>query len=844
MTQAMCILSFKKRGGPVFIKNFIGDFFADTKSPRPTREGFLDHATSDLLVYRTFDPETGFFHNERNYGFMIEVAPQGNPDERSKNLLTILNNTLTHNHTIQFINWAGPDIAPKLNSWANGRKSRGGVVDLLTERRLERLMSLRFGDDSTIPLVPHNRRTFICLTDSGEGGRSAVSIMEKIRRELINCFGGKNLTRKCDANDLLQLLEQLLHTNAPGGEHTRRYNEHEYLNYQLPGSRISVGADSIKLAGTPEMRVSSDAITRYPNEWLATLNGMLCGDPAQPVSRPTGPVLTSFTARPVKPMVSKNNLTKKLTGAMSKVGTSLEKFTPDGPATIQEFQEVNEQLDRGGKLFDTVYCINAYAQEEYYDSDALNKLVSVYRAVGFHTTGDKYLTLPTFQASLPFGMTDGWFEDIKRGQRMYPNMGEGVATLAPVMGEYAGTAEFNGIPLIGRQNALLNWSPFNSTTNFNVSVVGKPGAGKSVLMQDLAMSVYAEGGRVIIVDDGRSFEGICSALGGAFVAFGADDPVELNPFAMVDASLMEKNEYYSEAVEMMTNIIGSMCALDGEFQTTRVQDVEEGFLKEAVKNAWSSKGPRATVEDVQSFLTSHPKYSKDDRVADMLTKLSAFTGNGEYAHYFNKGATLSIDSEFIVFEMAELKTKKVMLELIMQMIMWLSTEVMYKTPRDLRVCMIIDEAWAMLAGKSSATFVEGVVRRARKYSGSMVCGTQSVDDFFANPAAKVIFDNSDNFVCLQQKPEAIERLSQEGKIDVSGHVANSLKSLTKDPGRFSEMGIHTSEGWLFGRLALDMHSLAAYSTKGVFAAKRQALINEGLSYTQAIDQLVKNGEVE
>lgn len=821
----------------------VSDFFADAKSSAPTRDGFLDHASSDLLVYRSYDPKTRFFHNERDWGFMIEVAPQGNHGERAESLLTVLNQTLTPNHTIQFLNWAGPDIGPKLSKWAMGRKFRGGIVDMLTERRREKLLSLRFGDDSTIPLVPHNRRTFVCVTDQDECTPVSAGKMENIRRELINCFGGPKAILECNAEDMLELLEQLLHTNAAGGAHTRRYNEDEFLNYQLPGSSISVFKDSLRLSGKPQMRVASDVITRFPEQWVARLNAMLCGEESQPASRPTGPVLTCFTARPVKPMAAKSKITKKLTGSMSKVGTSLEKFTPDGPGTIAELQEINTSLDQGSRLFDTAYCINAYAQEQYFENDALAKLSSVYRKMGFHTSGDDYLALPVFLASLPFGMTDGWFDDFRRGQRMYPHMGEGVATLAPVMGEYAGTPRFSGMPLIGRQNALMNWSPFDSSGNYNTSVVGKSGAGKSVFMQDLSLSLFAERGRVIVVDDGRSFEGLCHAVGGDFIAFGADELVELNPFALVDASRMGGGEYYEDAIEMITNIFGTMCSLDTDYKTSRVEGIEEGFLGEAVKHAWAAKQAKATAQDVHDYLSSDAKLSADPRVADMLTKLARFTGQGEYARYFDKGATLSIDSEFVVFEMAELKTKKVMLELIMQMIMFLATEVMFKSDRSTRTALVIDEAWAILGGKASANFVEGLVRRVRKYNGCIICGTQSVDDYFNNPAAKVIFENSDNFVCLQQKPEAIDRLNKESKIDVSGHIAQSLKSLAKVPGRFTEMGIHTPDGWSFCRLALDMHSLAVFSTQGDFVQKRQTLMQQGHSYQEAINILVENGEV-
>ncbi len=43
----------------------------------------------------------------------------------------------------------------------------------------------------------------------------------------------------------------------------------------------------------------------------------------------------------------------------------------------------------------------------------------------------------------------------------------------------------------------------------------------------------------------------------------------------------------------------------------------------------------------------------------------------------------------------------------------------------------------------TANFLEGVVRRARKYTGSLITGTQSLMDYYNNPAALVCLENSD-----------------------------------------------------------------------------------------------------
>jgi hypothetical protein len=107
----------------------------------------------------------------------------------------------------------------------------------------------------------------------------------------------------------------------------------------------------------------------------------------------------------------------------------------------------------------------------------------------------------------------------------------------------------------------------------------------------------------------------------------------------------------------------------------------------------------------------------------------------------------------------------------------------------------------------------------------------------------VIFENSDNFICMQQKPEAIQRLANESKIDVDPATAQTLKSLMKVPGQYTEMGIHTPEGWLFARLVLDQFSLGMFSTDGEMVARRNEYIKSGYSPEDAIDLMIKNGEV-
>jgi conjugal transfer ATP-binding protein TraC len=432
-------------------------------------------------------------------------------------------------------------------------------------------------------------------------------------------------------------------------------------------------------------------------------------------------------------------------------------------------------------------------------------------------------------------------EDLKKLQRMKILKAEAASALAPLHGEWTGSGTGRGVLMLGRQGQIMDWDNFQSDGNYNVSVVGKSGAGKSVFMQELVTSIYAAGGMVVVIDDGYSFKTTVDILGGRFVGFDGSREIRLNPFSMLSAKDMSGDEYRADAVELITRVIASMAAL-GDGQQSRVEDLEEGFISRLVGEVWDEKGTAAEVTDVWERLKVSAQ--EDRRLADVVVKLEAFTHNGPYGAYFTGPANLRLDSNFTVFELSDIKGQKVLQDVVLQMIMFLGTELMFKTPRSTPVAILIDEAWDLLQSHATAKFIEGVVRRARKYTGALITGTQSIDDYYQNVAATVCLQNSDWTVFLAQKPETIDRLVADRRLSVSPHVAGQLKSLTSVRGNFSELGIKGPGGWFFGRLLLDPFSLAVYSSKGSTVEKINRLKEQGYSTVEAIQILVQEGQVE
>jgi conjugal transfer ATP-binding protein TraC len=218
-------------------------------------------------------------------------------------------------------------------------------------------------------------------------------------------------------------------------------------------------------------------------------------------------------------------------------------------------------------------------------------------------------------------------------------------------------------------------------------------------------------------------------------------------------------------------------------------------------------------------------------------KLNRFARGGLYGRYFEGRANLSVDTPFTVVELSDIKSQRGLESVILQMVIFLGSELMFKTPRSLRVAIMIDEAWDLLKGDGTARFIEGIVRRARKYTGALITGTQSIDDYTANPASKVCLENSDFTVFLAQRPETVDRLG------VPDAVKEKLKSLVSVPGEFSELAIKAPEGFAFGRLVLDPFSLAVFSSKGATVERlRHYREAEGMDVVTALRTMVARGE--
>ena len=230
-----------------------------------------------------------------------------------------------------------------------------------------------------------------------------------------------------------------------------------------------------------------------------------------------------------------------------------------------------------------------------------------------------------------------------------------------------------------------------------------------------------------------------------------------------------------------------------------MDDIEAALIDAAITAAWETAGNEADLGTVQR----HLQENGDRRAADMGLALGPWCPGGALGRLFEGSETPSLDNPLTVFELAELKGRGDVQGVVLMLVVFLATQRMYHGPRTRAKAIVIDEAWDLLSGEDSRTFLEGAARRARKYRGALVTGTQSVNDYYANPAARAAWENSDWVIFLAQKDESVELLKQEKRIHCDPGMERALKSLATADGRWAELVLHGPDGWRVARLVLD-----------------------------------------
>ncbi len=803
----------------------------------------------ELLPWRAFDERGELYVNAGSVGFVLELPPFAGIDAETLGALAgTLADAAPERCALQVIHWASPRFGAALADWAGPRMAAGGIGAAMAARR--RAVFAHAGwrplHAGGPPFTLADYRVFVAAALAGTPGPAEETALAGFRRALEGTLASAGAAaRRLGPDALLSLAAELTApeiaplpepgTATPLHRPQRRWSPRDPIHLQCaaPGRALATAPTGL-VFGHPEgshVAVRVLTATAFPEVWPGWRGNALIGDFHRDFLQPGCPVLTCLTVMTGEAADGEKAFLRSAR-ATQQAGTGIARYLPGLPEKAADSQRVTERLKDGERLVKACYMAAVYAPLDGLD-EAEQAVRAIYHGQGWRVQAERYVQLPSWLSCLPMVPAGGLDDDLARMGRMKTLLTSSAVALAPVHGEWRGQRFDPDTPpvlfLAGRRGQPACWSPFaNTAGNYNVAVTGKSGSGKSVLMQELVAGLVGAGGEAVVIDDGRSFQHMAEALGGSFIAFGSD-PACLNPFAMIDAAAAAHDgDYREECFAMLAGVIGRMCRRRGA-----IDDIEAALIDEAIAHAWEEKGNAADLGSVRAHLEKRG----DRRAADMAVALGPWCPGGALGRLFAGSHVPELDTALTVFELAELKGRGDVQGVVLMLVVFLATQRMYHGPRTRAKAIVIDEAWDLLSGEDSRVFLEGAARRARKYRGALITGTQSVNDYYANPAARAAWENSDWTVFLSQKDESVELLKQEKRIHCDPGMERALKSLHTADGRFAELVLHGPDGWRLARLVLDPWSVALFSSRGPAFAEVERLKEQGLCTVEAIDRI-------
>ena len=331
---------------------------------------------------------------------------------------------------------------------------------------------------------------------------------------------------------------------------------------------------------------------------------------------------------------------------------------------------------------------------------------------------------------------------------------------------------------VDNQNDLpIFFDPFylnkKTRTSHNIAVVASTGGGKSFAIKKMIVNEFARKSKIFILDAEEEYKKLVMQNGGEYIDLfskknGVINPLQIRYIPNVDMSKEEDyplpkhlsflENFFKSAFEDITDsqviilsrIVEALYNKKGITKDTSITELEK------LKNT-----DYPIFTELYNFL---PEYKKNISIPEEIKSInqiqiyiSRFL-NGTDSYLFNGYTTIDLSNDLIGFNLKDLlysDNRRLINTQIINLLTYLNNAVVtnkinndkleskYKKP----ICIVADE-FHLFIDEENCEILKNfgqLARRIRKYTGSLIVATQSINDFIGNNDvlrhAKAIFNN-------------------------------------------------------------------------------------------------------
>lgn len=298
-------------------------------------------------------------------------------------------------------------------------------------------------------------------------------------------------------------------------------------------------------------------------------------------------------------------------------------------------------------------------------------------------------------------------------------------------------------------NTLIIFDRF-SLENANKVIFATSGSGKSYAAKLEALRELMFGTDVIIIDPENEYKKLAESVGGTFINISLASKEHINPF---DIPIIPEDENPADVLKShIVNLAGLIKMMLG-----KIEPEEEALIDRAISETYAAFDiyPGSNLKNIKTPLLSDLEsvlrnLEGGEKIASRLYRFT----NGSYAGFSNKETNININNRLVVFSIRDLEEelRPIAMYVILNYIWNL-----IKSEKKKRI-LIVDEAWWMMKYPDGASFLFGLVKRARKYYLGVTTITQDVEDFLLSSYGRPILTNSSQKLLLKQQPAMIDTL--------------------------------------------------------------------------------------